>query len=150
MAHGKFKLYNGSDALQETVNLDFTTISVSAENNLVIKPSANQSFVTPVQKQSGENPKYTLNNVQITGRSGALDYDKLLEYYKLPTTSNGDYLVLEVDKGRNTASVLPDISGNSNGIKVVVEAFDFDFENSYSDDTGELIGQGSITLSETV
>ncbi len=150
MVHAKLKLYNvGTSTFSESYDVDCNTISIGFNNQIVAKPSANGGEVVEVQKQSFENPTYVLNGVEISNRSGSLTYNKLLEWAKLDTTGDGNYLVLDVDYNTSSTVTLPDSAGDTDGIKVVIRSYNVSLGLSKYVDTNYRSSNGSITLVET-
>ena len=152
MAYAKLKLYNvTTSTYSATYTIDCNSIKIGFTNNLVAKPNLNGDSVVEVQKQSFENPLYILGGVLLTERSGSLDYDTLLEFAKMDNTSSDNYLVLDVDYGVSSSSILPDTSETKSGIKVVVKSYDITLAlDSYVSGSSRIrVGNGSITLMET-
>ena len=147
--YAKIKLYNvSSGGFTELSTIQCSGVSISFNNQIVAKPSANGGSVVEVQKQSFENPIYSLQGVNITEISGSLTYAKLLEYAKLESTGSGNYLVLEINYSSGGAT-LPDSAGLTAGIKVVLRSYNVSIGLDKVADTGYRNGAGSITFIET-
>lgn len=151
MVHAKIKYYDVSaSTFSESYRVDCSSVQVGFNNKVLAKPSANGGSVVEVQKQSFENPIYVLQGVLMSEISGTLTYDKLLEYAKLDTTGDGDYLVLEVDYlDSSSGATLPDSAGVKNGIKGVIRSYNVNIGLDTIADTSFRAGRGSITFIES-
>ena len=148
MTHAKLKLYDvGTGTFSESYDVLCSSVQIGAKYNTTAPPKVNGGSVVEVSKQSFENPTYVLQGVNINDEGTTLTYDKLLEWWKLRNTSTGNYLVLDVDYGVDSSSILPDSAGNKNGIKVVVSNYNINI--GLQNSNGQRLGTGSISLIET-
>lgn len=151
MASSVTLTYNGNDYI---VYCD--SITLSYKMNTVAKPNANGGSVVDVQTQSFDNPIYTLQNVHILyiGTStGYLSYEDLIDMAKHNNTDSSK-IRLKVNYAGNytdTGAILRDSEKATDGIKVVLNSFNFSMNTSKKEmgSNQNHILIGTITLQET-
>lgn len=150
MASGTLVDYNaaGSSTIA-TYNFDFNSVGVAYSVNTDATPYANGGEVSEVQNQTFSNPVYTLQGVLITERSGSITYDKLREFATRKYDPTDKYLLLKIDYGVDSSTLLPDSAGGTTGIKVVIKSFNANITTDRYADTDKQVGTASIVFLET-
>lgn len=137
-------IYIINSLLTTTTRVLADNVSISSKNNNDSKPNPNGEEIVEVQTQSIENPKYIISGIKFTGGTNTLSISDVYTLSRLKYDGTNP-ITLKVTYDDDT--VLPDFSGNTDGISCVVSSFNIVVDAR--DNKNASLPSGTLTLMET-
>lgn len=120
-------------------------VTVAGKKNNTAKPDANGTDHTEVQTNTFENLKYNISGVHYdTSVANSLQYTDVLILYK-EKYNRGNAATLIVTYGNST--ILPNLAGETSGISVILD--DFNFPIDVKDSRNGYMPIGTLSFIET-